>query len=153
MQRTPSAYHGVCSIVKYCDMAPTMITTQRERSVPMMHRSSPRRLRHSQRLQRSAMKPTSKCKLCNKKRWRNWITGGCEKGCWHRVSRIKEKRVMEGKVEYNVAWTGWGRNRRTRGFQVTMLRQSVSRRGKRQRHVRSRLPTAVGSRTGWNVTV
>jgi len=88
------------------------LTTQRERSVPMMHRSSPRRLRHSQRLQNSAMKPTSKCKICNKKRWRNWITGGCKKGGWHRVSRIKEKRVREGKVEYNVAWTGWGRNQK-----------------------------------------
>jgi len=88
------------------------LTTQRERSVPMMHRSSPRRLRRSQRLQVSAMEPTAKLKLCNKKRWRNWITGGCEKGGWHRVSRIKEKRVMEGKEEYNVAWTGWGRNQK-----------------------------------------
>lgn len=88
------------------------LTTQRERSVPMMHRSSPRRLRRSQRLQVSAMEPTAKLKLCNKKRWRNWITGGCEKGGWHRVSRIKEKRVREGKVEYNVAWTGWGRNQK-----------------------------------------
>jgi len=58
------------------------------------------------------MEPTAKLKLCNKKRWRNWITGGCKKGGWHRVSRIKEKRVREGKVEYNVAWTGWGRNQK-----------------------------------------
>ena len=77
-----------------------------------MHRSSPRRLRRSQRLQVSAMEPTAKLKLCTKKRWRNWITGGCEKGGWHRVSRIKEKRVREGKVEYNVALTGWGRNQK-----------------------------------------
>ena len=88
------------------------LTTQRERSVPMMHRSSPRRLRRSQRLQDSAMKPTSKCMLCNKKRWRNWITGDCKKGGWHRVLQIKEKRVREGKVEYNVTWTGWGRNQK-----------------------------------------
>jgi len=88
------------------------LTTQRERSVPMMHRSSLRRPRHSQRLQVSAMEPTAKLKLCNKKQWRNWITGGCEKGGWHRVSQIKEKRVMEGKEEYNVAWTGWGRNQK-----------------------------------------
>ena len=79
------------------------LTTQRERSVPMMHRSSPRKLRRSQRLQVSAMEPTAKLKLYNKKRWRNWITGGCKKGGWHRVSRIKETRVREGKVEYNVA--------------------------------------------------
>ena len=88
------------------------LTTQRERSVPMMHRSSPRRLRRSQRLQVSAMEPTAKLKLYNKKRWRNWITGGCEKGGWHRVSRVKEERVREGKVEYNVAWTGWGGNQK-----------------------------------------
>lgn len=44
--------------------------------------------------------------------WPGWVAGNKVSGGWYRVSCIRGQRNSRKGIEYDVAWTGWGRDQR-----------------------------------------